>query len=406
MTLNLHAPLFEPKYSSRLFSIHCPELELLTKLDASTSQDIKDLTIPAKCPKTSTSSDPNSPTVSKQLHLLTTQVNQIRITSEEALEKTKTLIQFFPLANIKQFQYLDAVQHQVAQFFVDLNNKKSDLLKQHAPIRQLEGELAQLRRQVNGPSPCSLPIPFTVDPPSSAAFQINSALDNIQIAKPKLTILLKRASSTTPQTRLTELPRAPPSIQTTSGSSSDLETRVKQLEEEIAKASKIRKTIASIYRSQFAFIYDRIRTLESGGTHTILWKLTSLKLVFDTAKSSARLDNAARDLSTPYDSPVYRTHLHSYNFFGQFFPFGLDSAAGNHASIMFVFFPGDYDGLLTWPFPKNDSTLGPPSTRPPEYVDYHFRTLREDILWKAYQRTITYSDELQLLPTQQDVQQN
>ena len=70
-------------------------------MDASTSQDIIDLTAPTKCPKTSP--DSNSPTVSAQLHLLTTQINQFRINSEQALEQTKPLIQTFPLANIKQF---------------------------------------------------------------------------------------------------------------------------------------------------------------------------------------------------------------------------------------------------------------------------------------------------------------
>ena len=77
-----------------------------------------------------------------------------------------------------------------------------------------------------------------------------------------------------------------------------------------------------------------------------MWKLTSLKFVFDTAKSSAQLDNAAKDPSTHYNSPVYRTHPYGYNFFVQFYPYGLDS------SIMFALFPGDYDGLLTCPFPK------------------------------------------------------
>ena len=70
-------------------------------MDASTSQDIIDLTIPTKCPKTSP--DSNSPTVSEQLHLLTSQVNQLKIKSEQALEQTKPLVQTFPLANIKQF---------------------------------------------------------------------------------------------------------------------------------------------------------------------------------------------------------------------------------------------------------------------------------------------------------------
>ena len=92
--------------------------------------------------------------------------------------------------------------------------------------------------------------------------------------------------------------------------------------------------------------------MESEGSDTILWNLTSVKLVSDTAKSSARLDNAAKDPSVHYNSPVYRTHPYGYNFFVQFYPYGLDSSAGNHASIMFALFPGDYDGLLTWPFPK------------------------------------------------------
>ena len=211
-------------------------------MDESTSQDIIDLTIPAKYP--TTSSDSNSPTVSEQLHLLTTQVNQLRKTSERALEQTKPLIQTFPLANIKQFQYLHAVQNQVAQFFEDLNNEKSERLKLHATIRQLEDELAQLRRKVNEPSSSSLPVPFTVNSPSSAAFQDSGAPDNFKKPRPRLTITLKTTSSTTSQSQLTEPPRASPSTQTTSGPSWDLETRVRQLEEKISKTRDSREKIA------------------------------------------------------------------------------------------------------------------------------------------------------------------
>ena len=348
MTPNPHAPIFKPTNCSRLFTIYRPEL--LTEMDASTSQDIIDLTVPTKCPKSS--SESNSPNVSEQLHLLTTQVNQLRKSSKQAVEQTKPLIQIFRLANIKQFQYLHAVQHQVAQFFVDLNTEKMERLKLRTNICQLEDELTQLRRQVNEPSVSSLPAPFTVDPPSSPAFQDSSAMGNIQISRPRVTITLKRTSSTTSHSQLSESPQAPPSTQTASGPSSDLKTQVRHLEEEITKARDCRKTIASNYRSQFAFLYDKIRALKSGGADTILWKLTSWKLVFDTAKSSARLDNAAKDPNTQYNSPVYRTHTYGYNFFVQFYPYHLDSAAGNHASITFASFPGDYDGLLTWPFPK------------------------------------------------------
>ena len=96
MTLNPQAPIFKPTNCSRLFTIYRPEL--LTEMDASTSQDIIDPTIPNNRPKTSP--DSNSPTASEQLHLLTTQVNQLRINSEQALEQTEPLIQTFPLANI------------------------------------------------------------------------------------------------------------------------------------------------------------------------------------------------------------------------------------------------------------------------------------------------------------------
>ena len=92
--------------------------------------------------------------------------------------------------------------------------------------------------------------------------------------------------------------------------------------------------------------------MESEGTDNVFCNLTSLKLVFDTAKLSARLDNAAKYHSTHYNRPGYRKHPYGYKFFVQFYPYGLDSAAGNHASIMFAVFPGDYDVLLTWPFPK------------------------------------------------------
>ena len=348
MTLNPHAPIIKPTTCSRLFTIYRPEL--LTEMEASTSQSILDLTIPTKCPKTSPDSD--SPTVSEQLHLLTSQVNQLRIDSQQALDQTKPLIQTFPLANNKQFQYLHAVQQQVAQLFVDLNTEKNERLKLHTTMRRLENELTQLRRPVNEPSSSSHPIPFTIDPPSSAAFQDSSTLGSIQIMKPRVTITLKRPSSTPSRSQPIEPLRVSLSNPTASGPSVDLETRVRQLEEEIIKARESRETIASIHRSQFAFLYDRIRTLESGGSDTILWKLTTVKLVFDTAKSSPRLDNAAKDHSTHYNSPVYRTHPYGYTFFVQFYPYGLDAAAGNHASIMFALFPGNYDGFLKWPFSK------------------------------------------------------
>ena len=91
------------------------------------------------------------------------------------------------------------------------------------------------------------------------------------------------------------------------------------MEDEITKAKNSRETILSIYRSQLTFLYDKFLALESGGSDTILWKLTALRLVFDTAESAARLDDAATNPSTHHNSPVYRTQPHGYNCFAQFY---------------------------------------------------------------------------------------
>ena len=86
-------------------------------------------------------------------------------------------------------------------------------------------------------------------------------------------------------------------------------------------------------------------------TDTILWRLTSLRFVFDTTKSSTQLDHPAKDPRTPYSSPLYYTHRHVYNVV-QFYPYGLDLAAGTHASIMFALFSCDYDDFWSGRFLK------------------------------------------------------
>ena len=350
-----------PKDCSRSFSIYLPQL--LTEMDVSTSQEITDLFVPAKCAKTSP--NPKGHTVSEPLHLLTAQVDQLRLTSEQALEQTKPLIRTFPLANMKQFQYLHAVQQYLAQFFVDLDIEKREHLKLYITIRQFEDELVQMRRKVNEPSSSSLPVYFTVDAPCSTTFQDKCALNNAQKSKPVPTITLKGASDTSSKPKLPEKSRSPPAIQPTPGPSLDLEPRTKQLEEEMTKAKNCRETIISNYRSQFTFPYDRYPAMESGSRDIILWKITSLRLVFDTAKYSIRLDDAAKDHSTHYNSPLFRTNPYGF-FLVQLYPYGLDAAAGTNAWIMFAFFPGDYDGLLTWPFPKNISSFSSRSTQPPK----------------------------------------
>ena len=180
-----------------------------------------------------------------------------------------------------------------------------------------------MRRQVNEPSSSSRHVPSKIDSSCSTTLQDKRALEHTQILKPIPTIIIMGVLST-------------------------LEPRIKQLEEENTKEKDCRDALMSTFRPQSTFLYDRFRVLESGSSDIILWKLTSLRFVFDTAKSSTQLDGAAKD-PTPITialCPLYRTHPHGCNLFVQFYPYGLEYAAGTHASLMFVFFPGDYDDLL------------------------------------------------------------
>ena len=77
--------------------------------------------------------------------------------------------------------------------------------------------------------------------------------------KVSISFTLKTISSSTSKSWPPDQPRGPTSTVTTSRpSSSDLETRVSHLEEEITKARNCRETILSIYRSQFYFSLSQI----------------------------------------------------------------------------------------------------------------------------------------------------
>ena len=86
-----------------------------------------------------------------------------------------------------------------------------------------------MRRQFNEPSPPSLTVPSTVDPLCSTTVQGKRALEHAQILKPIPTI-------------------------TKMGTSSRLEPRIKQLQEENTKERDCREALMSTFQSQFTFL--------------------------------------------------------------------------------------------------------------------------------------------------------
>ena len=104
--------------------------------------------------------------------------------------------------------------------------------------------------------------------------------------------------------------------------------------------------------SQYFFLYDKIRQLKPGNPDVIMWKIPSVKFVFDSAKVARPSSDPLIEPATSFSSPILRTDPHGYNFFIKLYPYGIGPAMGKCASILFTLFPGKIDNLLQWPFSK------------------------------------------------------
>ena len=138
---------------------------------------------------------------------------------------------------------------------------------------------------------------------------------------------------------------APPSmVQNLAAELSKLE---KLFTDEIATYTSITAGIHSPYSS----LFDKF-AFEPGNSDVIIWKIPSVKFVFESATVARPSSDPLIEPATSFSSPIFRTHPHGYNFFIECYPYGIGFTTGKCASILFTLFPGDYDNLLEWPFSK------------------------------------------------------
>ena len=96
-----------------------------------------------------------------------------------------------------------------------------------------------------------------------------------------------------------------------------------------------------------------MRQLEAGSSDGFIWEIYSLKFVFDSEKVAQPSSDPLIEPAKSFSSLIFRTHRHGYNFSVKFYPYGIGTANGKCASILFTLFPGDHDSLnLQWPFSK------------------------------------------------------
>ena len=112
------------------------------------------------------------------------------------------------------------------------------------------------------------------------------------------------------------------------------------------------KSLLSSIQSNYSFLHDKIRQLEVGSNNTILWRISSVRFDLDSVNSTHRQSKPVDDKISGYWSPVFRTHPYGYKIIIKIHRYGIDTAAKQFATLIFAFFPGDYDGPLRWLFPK------------------------------------------------------
>ena len=132
----------------------------------------------------------------------------------------------------------------------------------------------------------------------------------------------------------------------------NLASRICKLEKLFADEIATYTSITVGIHSQYFFLYDKIRRLEPGNSDAIIWRIPSVKFVFDSAIKARPSSDPLIEPATSFSTPIFRTHSHGYNFFIKFFPYGIGPATGKCASKLFTLFPGDFDNLLKWPFSK------------------------------------------------------
>ena len=131
-----------------------------------------------------------------------------------------------------------------------------------------------------------------------------------------------------------------------------LENKIKVLEKRLSTETCRCNSRLNCLQHQLATMGDQICQFEHGNSTFTLWKVTSVQLVFESARSWYLKPGRKNAPTTRLRSPIFRYHPYGYNFYSNFYPFGFAAAIGTWASISLSISPGEYDDILPWPVSK------------------------------------------------------
>ena len=199
MTLDPFAPSFCPQQRPKPFSFS--RKQPLVEMDYSGASDS-----PTKAAMAPTS-NPHPPSIDEQIHSLSIQLNQLQTYSESSVQQTTPLLQKFPLAHLKQVQYLHSVQLTVAKLHQDLESEKLERQTLLLLVLQLQKDLTFIQTMHTNPRNGTHPKPFSIDPPSAGTVANPCVPETHEISRASASQIILMGDSKTPTS--SALPSSP-----------------------------------------------------------------------------------------------------------------------------------------------------------------------------------------------------
>ena len=131
-----------------------------------------------------------------------------------------------------------------------------------------------------------------------------------------------------------------------------LENKIKVLEKRLSTEICRYNSRLNSLEHQLANMGDQICQFEHSNSTFTLWKVTSVQLVFESARLWYLKPGRENAATTRLRSPIFRSHPYGYNFYLNFYPYGFAAAIGAWASISISISAGEYDDILPWPVSK------------------------------------------------------
>ena len=210
MTLNPFASPFRPQQRPKPYSFNRPKA--LMAMNPSQPPDS-----PAAGTKTPTA-ESSPPQIEEQIQSLSAQLNQLQTYSEATIQQTTPLLQKFPLAHLKQAQYLHSVQLTVAKLHQDLESEKLERQTLQLLVFQLQKDLVFTQNILLNQKTGTPTKQFSIDPPSAGTVTNPTVPETHELSRASASQIILMGNSNI--SKSPDLPSSPTPCQ----SSSNLQT--------------------------------------------------------------------------------------------------------------------------------------------------------------------------------------